>query len=98
MAIAHAQPSANSGADSRGEQLFELHCAPCHVDQPQGLLKKPPNLSGVFSKPSLSSGAPATAAQVRKEIIEDIGTMPAFDGRLSDRDVQDLITYLRLLH
>jgi mono/diheme cytochrome c family protein len=46
---------------------------------------------------SLPSGAPATDAQVRKTIIEGRGTMPAFDQRLSEEEVNDLVKYLHTL-
>jgi mono/diheme cytochrome c family protein len=45
----------------------------------------------------LPSGAPATDEQVRKTIIQGLGTMPAFDQRLSDEDISDLVKYLHQL-
>jgi len=51
----------------------------------------------LFQLKSLPSGAPATDAQVRKTIIEGRGTMPAFDQRLSEEEVDDLVKYLHTL-
>jgi len=34
---------------------------------------------------------------VRKTIIEGIGTMPAFDQRLTSKDLDDLVKYLHIM-
>jgi mono/diheme cytochrome c family protein len=82
---------------ANGEMLYQFHCAPCHESVPPDLLKEPPKLRGVFNSKTLPSGAPATDEQVRKVIIEGLRTMPAFDKRLKDDDVRDLIAYLHTL-
>jgi mono/diheme cytochrome c family protein len=83
--------------EANGQALFQFHCAPCHETPPPDLLKEPPKLNGIFSSKTLPSGAPATDEQVRKVIIEGLRTMPAFDRRLKDQDVRDLIAYLHTL-
>ena len=80
-----------------GEELFEFHCAECHEQANPELKKQPPRLEGLFHSKSLPSGASATDAQVRKTIVQGLGTMPAFDQRLSENDVNDLIQYLHTL-
>ena len=95
MACSH-QPYLSED-EMQGRALFELHCAPCHQDTHPDLRKQPPKLEGLFQSKSLPSGAPATDAQVRKTIIEGRGTMPAFDQRLSEEDVDDLVRYLHTL-
>jgi mono/diheme cytochrome c family protein len=84
-------------AETEGRWLYELHCAECHEHPQPELHKQPPNLHELFLAKSLPSGAPATEEQVRKTIIEGQGTMPAFDRRLSDEEVKDLLQYLRKL-
>ena len=84
-------------SESNGRALFQLHCAPCHDTPPPDLLKEPPKLKGLFTSKTLPSGAPATDEQVRKVIIEGLRTMPAFDRRLQEKDVRDLIAYLHTL-
>jgi mono/diheme cytochrome c family protein len=84
-------------AERRGRELFQLNCAPCHEAPKLDLKKQPPKLEGLFQSKTLPSGAPATDEQVRKTIIQGIGTMPAFDQRLSDEDVNDLVKYLHQL-
>jgi mono/diheme cytochrome c family protein len=88
-----------TGCDSEqhGSELFDLHCVECHETANPDLKKQPPKLEGLFHSKTLPSGAPATDEQVRRTIIEGRGTMPAFDGRLSERDVSDLIKYLHTL-
>jgi len=83
--------------EANGQALFQFHCAPCHEMPPPDLLKEPPKLNGIFNSKTLPSGAPATDEQVRKVIIEGLRTMPAFDKRLKDQDVRDLIAYLHTL-
>jgi len=84
-------------AERRGQELFELNCAPCHEASGLDLKKQPPKLEGLFQSKRLPSGAPATDEQLRKTIIQGVGTMPAFDQRLSDEDVHDLVQYLHHL-
>jgi mono/diheme cytochrome c family protein len=95
MACSH-QPYLSED-EMQGRALFEDHCAPCHQETHTDLRKQPPKLEGLFQSKKLPSGAPATDAQVRKTIIEGRGTMPAFDQRLSEEDVDDLVKYLHTL-
>ena len=88
----------NNAEDQRhGQELYQFHCAPCHETPPPDLLKQPPKLKGVFNSTVLPSGAPATDEQVRTVIIEGLRTMPAFQGRLQEQEVRDLIAYLHHL-
>jgi len=86
-----------SAATLRGEELYSEHCAECHEQPHPDLLKQPPNLHGTFGRKTLPSGAPATDKQVRKTIIEGRGTMPAFDKRLSNEELDELVQYLHTL-
>jgi mono/diheme cytochrome c family protein len=87
----------SSESSQRGQELFDLHCALCHEGPTPDLKKQPPRLEGWFGAKQLPSGAPATEAQVRKTIVEGLRTMPAFDKRLNEQDLDDLIAYLRTL-
>lgn len=86
-----------SPSERRGQELFDLHCALCHEVPNPDLKKQPPKLEDLFAGKPLPSGAPATDLQVRKTIIQGIGTMPAFDQRLSAQDLDDLVAYLHTL-
>ncbi len=87
-----------SSKEIQGQWLYENNCAECHENPQPDLHKQPPNLHALFRRGSLPSGAPATAAQIRTTIIEGRGTMPAFDQRLREEDVDHLVRYLRQLN
>jgi mono/diheme cytochrome c family protein len=96
---ASAQTNAQaSNAELEGEWLYENNCAECHETLHPDLLKQPPNLHGLFRRRVLPSGTPLTDAQIRTTIIEGRGTMPAFDQRLRDVDVANLIRFLQRLN
>lgn len=93
------QPSPEeSQAELQGEWLYDNNCAECHENPQPDLHKQPPNLHGLFRRGSLPSGVPATDAQIRTVIVEGRGTMPAFDQRLREEDLQNLIKYLHRLN
>jgi cytochrome c5 len=79
---------------SQGARLYHENCAECHDNSQPDLHKQPPNLHGLFAKSTLPSGARASDAQLHKIIVEGVGTMPAFDQRLTESDVSDLVKYL----
>jgi mono/diheme cytochrome c family protein len=97
LAAAAFAPAGCSRAELRGAELFDLHCAECHEESNPDLKKQPPKLEGLFRSKKLPSGAPATDRQVRKTIVEGLGTMPAFDQRLSEGDLDALVSYLHTL-
>jgi mono/diheme cytochrome c family protein len=84
-------------SEQKGQELFDLHCAACHMGPTPDLKRQPPRLESLFAGKQLPSGAPATDTQVRKTIIEGVNTMPAFNKRLSDQDLDDLVEYLHTL-
>jgi mono/diheme cytochrome c family protein len=79
---------------SRGKAIFTTNCAPCHESSSISLPTPPPKLDGLFSKPTLPSGAPATDEQVRKTITEGRGIMPPFGPVLQPDEMDALIAYL----
>jgi mono/diheme cytochrome c family protein len=87
-----------SSDELEGQRLYDTHCYECHENPHPDLHRVPPNLHGLFLRKSLPSGASATDEQVRKTIVEGRGTMPAFDRRLREEDVKDLVKYLRTLN
>jgi len=86
---------AREQAIARGKALFELDCCGCHNGRRSDLAKIPPNLAGLFQRPRLPSGAPATDAMVRSTVLTGrSGIMPSFEGSLSDQKIEDIIRYL----
>jgi mono/diheme cytochrome c family protein len=86
-----------SAAGNAGHELYELHCMDCHEGKNLNLRTQPPKLNGLFQAKALPSGAPATDDQVRKTIIEGRGIMPAFDQRLTDKEIAELVKYLHTI-
>jgi mono/diheme cytochrome c family protein len=78
-----------------GQRLFEMHCGGCHNGKELMAGKQPPLLNGIFQRPFLPSGAPATDAQVRSTILGGrAGIMPPFQNDLSNQDISDILEYL----
>ena|SRR5438105_3096550 len=80
-----------------GRALYQLHCSQCHDNPPRYLLTKPPKLDKMFAAKTLPSGAPATDEEVRRTIVDGLRTMPAFNGRLREDEIRDLIAFLHTL-
>jgi mono/diheme cytochrome c family protein len=81
--------------EQAGKALYEIHCFECHDENDLDLKKVPPKLHDLFSHQNLPDGTtPATDAAVRQVIVYGKRTMPAFNGRLSDIQIAELIAYL----
>ena len=80
--------------ETEGKHLYQVRCAHCHQDNDLGLKKTPPNLHGVFSHATLSSGALASDAEVSRVVLAGKGMMPAFNGRFTDQQMSALLAYL----
>jgi mono/diheme cytochrome c family protein len=77
-------------AAGNGQQLYQKNCASCHGANGLGQMKGVPNLASfdVFSKPD----------QPLIEVIRSgRNTMPSFLGILNDREIRDVISYVRTL-
>lgn len=84
-----AMPS--PGADlARGSQTYALHCAACHGPSGQG---------GVPGAPKFNRGERLMQSDLA--LLESVrrgrNVMPAFAGVLRDREILDVIAYLRTL-
>jgi mono/diheme cytochrome c family protein len=80
---------------ARGRLLFEVHCCGCHNGKRSDLPIVPPYLAGIFTRPRLPSGAPATDDAVRSTILTGrSGIMPSFEDSLSKEEINDIIRYL----
>lgn len=70
---------------AEGERLFMQHCNQCHVGGAAGV------------GPSLND-KPLPPWAVRFQVRQGLGAMPAYSsGVLSDRELEDVITYVRYL-
>ena len=90
-----AQTDATDAADgdiARGEEIYQATCAMCHGTDATGMMGMHPALTGVLDR--------LTAEGVEVTIRNGRDTnppMPAFDNRLDDSDIADLIAYLTTL-
>ncbi len=80
--------------EAEGKHLYQVRCAHCHEDNDLGLKKVPPDLHGLFARASLPSGAPATDAAVRQNVLAGKGLMPSFNGRFTEEQMAALLAYL----
>lgn len=80
--------------EAGGKHLYEVRCAHCHEDNDLALKKVPPGLGDLFNRKTLPSGAPATDAAVRQNVLTGRGMMPGFNGRFTEEQMAALIAYL----
>ena len=83
---------------ARGRQLFQKQCAVCHGEQGHGdgvaaasLSKQPEDLGDIAGPPIFPDGI------VLYRIANGKNTMPAFRGALSERELWDLLNFIRSL-
>jgi len=86
----------NTGDLAKGKRLFEKYCAGCHGPHGKGdgyrlLGPDPANLT-----------APSTSKKSDSDLLTTIHegkpNMPSWKGRLSERDIHHMLTYIRTLH
>lgn len=75
----------------KGKQLYNANCAVCHGPSGQGVMPGTPNFTraDALMRPDFTL---LTAIRSGKN------AMPAFQGILSDRDIMDVIAFMRTLH
>ena len=83
-------PASAAGGDST-RVIYERSCATCHGAQGEG------KQLGTLNVPSLRQGAPATDPDERlfSQISDGGKGMPPFKYTLDDRQIQDLVRYIR---
>lgn len=86
--------SSLSPQEAEGKHLYQVRCAHCHEDNDLALKQVPPDLHGVFNHKTLPSGALATDAAVRQNVLTGKGMMPSFSGRFTEEQMAELLAYL----
>lgn len=89
----HSKPSLTP-QQTEGKDLYDVRCAHCHEYNDLQLRKVPPDLHGLFDRPRLPSGAPATDRQVAITVLHGKGMMPPFAGRFTQEQMEALLAYL----
>jgi cytochrome c6 len=83
---------ASQAADTnKGQQLFAANCAICHGQSGRSVMPGAPN----FDR---GEGMLRPDFTLLAAIRSGKNAMPAFQGILADRDILDVIAYLRTLH
>ena len=100
LTLAAAGAAAQTPA-AAGKAVFKQDCAMCHNANSTSS-KIGPGLKGLFHRKALANGKPLTVANVREQ-IED-GTpngkpmpMPGFKDRLNQKQLAEVVAYLRTL-
>jgi len=89
----------------RGEQVYLANCVGCHGPNGAGTPDwRKPNTDGKYPPPPLDGTAHAWhhPTNVLKKIIlqgtpPDLGSMPAWEGKLTDQQIDDVIVWIKSL-
>jgi mono/diheme cytochrome c family protein len=93
--VFYMQRFAKSGWQ-RGEEIYYMKCWICHNDYTIKAEKgAAPTLRGLYKKESLWNGDPVNDQTVTKQIKDGSSRMPGFGYTLNDKDMADLMAYLR---
>jgi mono/diheme cytochrome c family protein len=77
--------------------VFQADCFGCHYHDSADN-KIGPGLAGLFSRDRIAaSGKAMTPGNIREQITDPAGSMPAFEGYLTDEELDDLLSYLETL-
>ena len=84
------------GGWERGQEIYYQKCWICHNDytiqeEPTGA----PTLRDLYKRPKLRSGQPVNDQTVTAQIRNGSVRMPSYGPVLNDKDLSDLVTYLR---
>ncbi|MGH2698816.1 MAG: c-type cytochrome [Actinomycetota bacterium] len=90
--IAPSAAAREQGGPQRGREVFEQNCAMCHGSDASGMMGMHPSLRGAIERLS-RDGVEVTIRNGRDVRLP----MPAFEGRLSDEEISDVIAYLDTL-
>lgn len=79
-----------------GRRVYDARCADCHFAYSKSNLKGP-SLNGLFKKPFMNNGMPANDDRVTDIILLGRAKMPAFQNKLTQQQLTDLMAYLHTL-
>jgi len=85
-----------AGDAAKGKDVFDSNCSVCHnADSDEK--KIGPGLKGLFKHDKLANGKKVTEANVRAQIDQGGGGMPAYADMLTAEEKTDLLAYLKTL-
>lgn len=79
-----------------GRRVYDTRCADCHFAYSKSNLKGP-SLNGLFKRPFMRNGMPANDDRVTDIILLGRAKMPAFQNKLTQQQLNDLMAYLHTL-
>ncbi len=79
-----------------GRRVYDARCADCHFAYSKSNLKGP-SLNGLFKKPFMKNGMPANDDRVTDIVLLGRAKMPAFQNKLTQQQLNDLMAYLHTL-
>ena len=79
-----------------GRRVYDTRCADCHFAYSKSNLKGP-SLNGLFKKPFMKNGMPANDDRLTDIILLGRAKMPAFQNKLTQQQLDDLMAYLHTL-
>lgn len=92
VAPAAATQTTERGDPATGERVFQAHCAMCHGADGTGMMGMHPSLRGAVDRLS-REGVEVTIRNGRRTQPP----MPAFEARLSDQEIDDVVVYIESL-
>ena len=81
---------------ARGRRVYDARCAECHYAYSKRNLRGP-SLNGLFKKQFMNNGIPANDERVTDIILLGRAKMPAFQQKLTQQQLDDLMAYLHTL-
>lgn len=81
---------------ANGRRIFERDCSACH-NAYSSSGSKGPSLKGLYKRAFLPSGLPTNDRFVEQTIMGGRGMMPPLGEQITDRELDDLVAYLRTL-
>ena len=90
LALFALPSSAIAGGDAgAGEAIFSANCAACHMGGMNAV-----NAEKTLQKADLEKYGKDTPEAIIKQVTNGNGAMPAFGGRLSEADIENVAAYV----
>jgi mono/diheme cytochrome c family protein len=81
---------------ARGRSIYDQHCIRCHEPYTRWGTHGP-SLKNLYKKPYLPSGMPLNDERLTDVIMLGKAKMPSFGNALNQRQLQELLAYLKTL-
>jgi mono/diheme cytochrome c family protein len=89
-------PAASSTSVTNGKIIYGQKCAACHFDT-SSEKKIGPGLAGLMKRPRFKNGMTANDNNLRRVIERGGKDMPGFQDSLKQKQIRDLIAYVKTL-